>query len=65
MKTFYSVKYSVWGADGQSEKWFDNKPEAEEFAKRDYTDSPVAHNCSKEETIAKYKQLVLDSHCEY
>ena len=42
MKTYYSVDYSVWGADSVKTAWFDNKEEAEHFAAHDYRDNPVA-----------------------
>lgn len=61
MKTFYSVKYAVWGADGTSVKWFDNKEAAENFYKKhDHVDKPVAHRCSKPETIKEYEDLVAE-----
>lgn len=58
MQTYYSVEYSVWGADKTKTAWFDNKEEAEEFAAHDYRDAPVAHKASKLDKIAKYGELV-------
>jgi hypothetical protein len=58
MKTYYSVKYSVWGSDRKHTAWFDNKEEAEEFASHDYRDNPVAHRVSRLEKIREYDQLV-------
>lgn len=60
MKTFYSVKYRVWGADGPDTRWFDDKKVADKFAAQDYHDAPVTHRCSKQETIAKYERLVAE-----
>lgn len=57
-KTFWSVTYAMWGADGTMEAWFDNKVEAVEFADADYRDEPVRHTVSKPETIRHYDELV-------
>lgn len=51
-KTFWSVKYSVWGSSIPHEEWFDNKEAADEFAAHDYRDNPVAHRFSNPEKIA-------------
>ena len=60
-KTFWSVKYAVWGADGTMEAWFDDKAEAVEFANADYRDKPVRHTVSKQGTIRHYDALVADT----
>ena len=57
-KTFWSVTYSVWGANEPLEAWFDDKSEAVEFADADYRDKPVRHAVSKPETIRHYDELV-------
>ena len=60
-KTFYSVNYSTWGSSSTSTKWFDSLDAAKAFATEDYTDEPVAHRCSKPETIKRYEALVASS----
>lgn len=57
-KTYYSVKYGVWGASAPRIAWFDDKAAANEFAAADYRDTPTAHHCSNPETIEKYNELV-------
>jgi len=57
-KTFYSVTYSVRGASGTREAWFDNKEAAEKFAAADYRDNPVAHRVSRSEKIREYNENV-------
>ena len=61
MKTFYSVNYREWGADQTYTKWFDNKEEAINFARRDYADYPVAHRYSNFKSIADAGMRVMDS----
>ena len=61
-KTFWSVKYAIWGADRTSTAWFDNKEEADEFAKKDYRDLPVRHTVRKPESISIYEDLVERTH---
>ena len=59
MKTYFSVKYSVWGANGPKTAWFDNKDAANTFiATNDHCDNLVAHRVSKKETI-----IVCDERC--
>jgi hypothetical protein len=58
MKTYYSVKYSAWGADSPRTAWFDDKEKAKEFAAHDYRDDPIAHRTSKLDKIAEYDELV-------
>lgn len=58
-KTFWSVKYSVWGADRPRTKWFASKPEALEFyGSTDYVDKPVAHSYSRPEKIAEIEEMI-------
>lgn len=57
-KTFWSVKYSVWGADRPRIAWFDNKADADTFARRDYTDKPISHTYSNAAKIAEAQELV-------
>jgi hypothetical protein len=59
MKTYYTVKYGVWGADGPATATFDTKQAADDFYNAgDHRDPPVAHRVSKQETIAKHDELV-------
>lgn len=59
MKTYYTVKYGVWGADGPATATFDSKEAADKFYNSgDHRDSPVSHRVSRPETIAKYDEAV-------
>ena len=57
-KTYYSVVYRNWGADGPRVAWFDTKKEAEEFADHDYRDNVITHHVSKTGTIKAYDEFV-------
>ena len=57
-KTFWSVQYSVWGADRPRTAWFDNADKAKDFASRDYRDNPVRHTYKKPEKIRQAQDLV-------
>lgn len=65
MKTFYSVNYATWGANGTSTKYFDNLEEAREFAKRDYTDEVVVRNYKNAEKIAEIERIISYDKAEY
>ena len=60
-KTFYSVKYAIWGADHTSTAWFDNKTDADRFANHDYRDNPIAHTYSRPESITAAEKRVQDT----
>jgi len=64
MKTYYSVEYSAWGANGSGTAWFDNKTAAEKFSAHDYRDNPIAHRVSKLDKIAEYDKLVAMTNYE-
>ena len=49
--TFWVVKYSVWGSNVDHYAWFSEKEQAEDFAKNDYTDSPVRHTYHRTDSI--------------
>ena len=56
--TFYTVKYSVWGADKAKTAYFDSKESAQEFYNnRDHVDPPQAINVTTPESIDKYSRL--------
>ena len=57
-KTFWSVTYSVWGRDCTSERWFDSKEAAYEFAAQDYHDTPVRHTYKNEKKIREIEEIV-------
>jgi len=50
-KTFYAVTYRALGADRPATQYFRTKAEADEFAKRDYADSPVRVTTMSENKI--------------
>lgn len=57
-KTFWSVDYTVIGADTRT-AWFESKAEAETFYnEQDYVDRPQAHTFSKPESIREHDDLV-------
>ena len=62
MKAFYTVDFTGIGYDGVRTKWFDNKKEADEFAKSEYTDKPVRHIFKREESIKAARALVELTH---
>lgn len=57
-RTFWSVKFAVYGANGARTAWFENKEEAVKFASKDYCDNPIQHTVSKSKTIKEYNMLV-------
>ena len=57
-KTFWSVKYVVWGAYSTSTMWFRTKEEAEAFAKGDYTDLPIRHTFKDPLKIAAIEHII-------
>jgi len=60
-KTFYSVKYGVWGSDAPETAYFDNKKDADDFYNdRDHVNAPVAHHVRSEKTIKEYEMLCSD-----
>lgn len=58
MKTFYSVKFRNWGADGCGIAWFDNIFEAKHFASKDYRDNVVVHNIKNKEKIRHIESML-------
>ena len=60
-KTFYSVKFTAWGADRTSVAWFNDREEAYKFADHDYRDNPVAHCVRNAETIRDLEKRVFMS----
>jgi hypothetical protein len=64
MKTYYTVTYGVWGADGPATATFGNKADADKFYDSgDHRDPPVAHRVSRPETIARYDEDVAMTSC--
>lgn len=59
-KTFYSVKFAVWGSSFCSTKWFDDRAEAYAFADQDYHDKPVAHTYRNATSIAQIEQIIAE-----
>ena len=57
-KTFYTVDYAMWGCDGVSRAYFDNKADAEKFSERDYADKPVRRTLTNPEKIRQYEHNV-------
>ena len=65
MKTFYTVNFSGIGYNGVKTKWFNNKKEADEFAKSEYADKPVRHIFKREESIKTAREMVEITHIRY
>lgn len=57
-KTFYSVRYASPYFYGTRIKWFDNKTDANNFAKRDFCDLPVRHRFSRTEKIREIELTI-------
>lgn len=58
MKTFYSVKYASPYFFGARVRWFDNKKDATEFAKRDFCDLPEKHRYTRTDKIREIELII-------
>lgn len=50
-KTFYTVRFRKWGANGYTTEWFDNISEAKRFAAGNYCDKVVVRTYKDPEKI--------------
>ena len=57
-KTFWSVKFAVWGSDRLHERWFESKEKAKSFANKDYCDNPVRHTFTNPQKISEIEEVI-------
>lgn len=57
-KTFYTVRYAIWGASYTSTAWFDNLADAKKFAADDYCDTIAVRTFTNPEKIKEAEREV-------